>query len=50
MTIRGKDDYKLDLSIYNNVLRRFEKEDKSIKEIKDWVGEMVKLYLLKTVY
>lgn len=42
MTARGKDDYKLDLSVYNNAMRRFEKEDKAIKEIKDWVGESVK--------
>lgn len=48
MTMRGKDDYKLDLSVYNNAMRRFEKEDKSIKEIRDWVGETVKPHLLRT--
>lgn len=48
MTTRGKDDYKLDLSVYNNAMRRFEKEDKSIKEIRDWVGETVKQHLLRT--
>ncbi|KAJ4307347.1 hypothetical protein N0V88_000730 [Collariella sp. IMI 366227] len=29
-------------------MRRFEKEDKSIKEIRDWVGETVKPHLLRT--
>ena len=48
MTTRGKDDYKLDLSVYSNAMRRFEKEDKSIKEIRDWVGETVKPHLLRT--
>ena len=48
MTARGRTSYQLDRSIYTEDMRFFEKEKKAIKELKDWIGETVKLHLLET--